>query len=66
MNIVWFYSARNRLSRLRAVAASAYDDIKEQTATGLKHAMDTKSVVEIAIRLSSSYVVVPKTGFYSK
>jgi len=51
---------------LRAVAASAYDDIKDQTATGLQHVMDTKSVIEISIRLSSSFVVVPKTGFYSK
>ena len=52
------------LYRLRAVAASAYDDIKEQTATGLQHVMETRTVVEIGITLSSSCVVIPRDGVF--
>ena len=51
---------------MRAVAASAYDDIKEQTATGLQHVMETKSVIEIGVRLASSFVVIPQNGRYKE
>ncbi|XP_076814167.1 intermembrane lipid transfer protein VPS13A-like isoform X3 [Clavelina lepadiformis] len=53
-----------QLQQLRSVAASAYDDIKEQTATGLQHVMETRNVVEIGVHLSSSYVILPYKGTF--
>nr|CAB3267621.1 vacuolar protein sorting-associated protein 13A-like [Phallusia mammillata] len=53
-----------QLQQLRAVAASAYDDVKEQTATGLQHVMENRSVLEVGIRLSSSYIVIPRNGIF--
>ena len=57
---------RHGYFRLRTAAAYAYDDIKEQTATGLQHIMNNRSVIEIGITLASSFVVIPYNGIYKE
>lgn len=53
-----------QLQQIRAAAASTYDDIKDQTATGLKHVMATRKITDINVKFMSSYVVMPKNGRY--
>ena len=45
---------------------SKYEEIKEQSATGLQHAIDLKKYTEIAVDLQSSYVIVPHGGKLTK
>lgn len=53
-----------QLQQIRAAAALAYEDIKDQTATGLQHVMETRKITDIDVQLMSSYVVMPKNGSY--
>jgi vacuolar protein sorting-associated protein 13A/C len=45
---------------------SKFDEIKEQSATGLQHAIDLKKYTEIAVDLQPSYVIVPHGGKWTK
>ncbi|WAR29642.1 VP13A-like protein [Mya arenaria] len=49
-----------------AAAMSKYEDIKEQTATGMQHAIDQQKYTEISVDLQSSYVIVPHGGIWTK
>ena len=52
--------------RLSQAAMSKYEEIKEQSATGLQHAIDQKKYTEISVDLKSSYVIVPHGGLLRK
>ncbi|KAH3865932.1 hypothetical protein DPMN_028979 [Dreissena polymorpha] len=45
---------------------SKYEDIKEQSASSLQHAINLKKYTEIAVDLMSSYIIVPHRGLWTK
>ncbi|XP_052785478.1 intermembrane lipid transfer protein VPS13A-like [Mya arenaria] len=55
-----------QLKQLSQAAMSKYEDIKEQTATGMQHAIDQQKYTEISVDLQSSYVIVPHGGIWTK
>ncbi|XP_053387649.1 intermembrane lipid transfer protein VPS13A-like isoform X4 [Mercenaria mercenaria] len=55
-----------QLKQLSQAAMSKFDEIKEQSATGLQHAIDLKKYTEIAVDLQPSYVIVPHGGIWTK
>nr|XP_039248521.1 vacuolar protein sorting-associated protein 13C-like isoform X1 [Styela clava] len=65
-NLIEFFKPPEdvQLQQIRAAAFAAYEDLREQTATGLKHAMATRKITDISVNIMSSYVVVPKNGRY--
>uniref|UniRef100_A0A3B3RA21 Vacuolar protein sorting 13 homolog C n=1 Tax=Paramormyrops kingsleyae TaxID=1676925 RepID=A0A3B3RA21_9TELE len=40
------------------------EEIKEKTATGLSHIIETRKILDLRIDLKPSYLLVPKSGFY--
>lgn len=55
-----------RLQQLSQVAVAKFEDFKEQSATGLQHAIDLRKYTDIRIDVKSSYVIIPEGGFYKK
>uniref|UniRef100_A0A4W3HA74 Vacuolar protein sorting 13 homolog C n=1 Tax=Callorhinchus milii TaxID=7868 RepID=A0A4W3HA74_CALMI len=53
------------LERLTSATLLKLEEIKERTATGLSHIIETRKVLDVRINLKPSYLVVPQTGFYS-
>lgn len=43
-----------------------FEDIKEQSATGLKHAIEQHKYTDIRVDLKPSYVIIPHGGIYKK
>ncbi len=43
-----------------------FDEIKEQTATGLQHVIEQHKYTDINIDLKPSYVIIPHGGVYKK
>ena len=43
-----------------------FDELKEQTATGLQHAIDQHKYTDIDVDLQPTYVMVPQTGVYKE
>ncbi|XP_060080495.1 intermembrane lipid transfer protein VPS13A-like [Ylistrum balloti] len=52
--------------QLSQAAVAKFEDFKEQSATGLQHAIDMRKYTDIRIDVKSSYVIVPEGGFYKK
>ncbi|XP_060115875.1 intermembrane lipid transfer protein VPS13C isoform X1 [Heteronotia binoei] len=52
------------LERLTTVTLSKLEEIKERTATGLTHIIETRKVLDLRVNLKPSYLVVPQTGFH--
>ena len=52
--------------RLQAAAMAKFESIKEQTATGLQHAIDEHKYTDISVDLKPSYVIIPETGSYKE
>ncbi|XP_054859061.1 intermembrane lipid transfer protein VPS13C isoform X2 [Eublepharis macularius] len=52
------------LERLTTATLSKLEEIKERTATGLTHIIETRKVLDLRINLKPSYLVVPQTGFH--
>ncbi|XP_041840973.1 LOW QUALITY PROTEIN: vacuolar protein sorting-associated protein 13C-like [Melanotaenia boesemani] len=53
------------LEVLTSATLSKLEEIKEKTATGLSHIIETRKVLDLVIDLKPSYLLVPKSGFYS-
>uniref|UniRef100_A0A671VLI5 Vacuolar protein sorting 13 homolog C n=1 Tax=Sparus aurata TaxID=8175 RepID=A0A671VLI5_SPAAU len=53
------------LEVLTSATLSKLEEIKEKTATGLSHIIETRKVLDLRIDLKPSYLLVPKCGFYS-
>ncbi|XP_029702157.1 vacuolar protein sorting-associated protein 13C isoform X2 [Takifugu rubripes] len=54
------------LEVLTTATLSKLEEIKEKTATGLSHIIETRKVLDLRIDLKPSYLLIPKSGFYSK
>lgn len=53
------------LDKLQATAESKLADIKEKSATGLQHAIQQQSILDLNIDLQAPYIIVPHGGLYS-
>ncbi|CAB1338810.1 unnamed protein product, partial [Coregonus sp. 'balchen'] len=52
------------LEVLTSATLSKLEEIKEKTATGLSHIIETRKILDLKIDLKPSYLLVPKSGFY--
>ncbi|XP_067327336.1 intermembrane lipid transfer protein VPS13C isoform X1 [Anolis sagrei] len=52
------------LERLTTATLSKLEEIKERTATGLTHIIETRKVLDLRINLKPSYLLIPQTGFH--
>ncbi|KAM9422559.1 intermembrane lipid transfer protein VPS13C [Salvelinus alpinus] len=52
------------LEVLTSATLSKLEEIKDKTATGLSHIIETRKVLDLKIDLKPSYLLVPKSGFY--
>ncbi|XP_039196017.1 vacuolar protein sorting-associated protein 13C isoform X5 [Crotalus tigris] len=52
------------LERLTTATLSKLEEIKEKTATGLMHIIETRKVLDLRINLKPSYLLIPQTGFH--
>uniref|UniRef100_K7FJM8 Vacuolar protein sorting 13 homolog C n=1 Tax=Pelodiscus sinensis TaxID=13735 RepID=K7FJM8_PELSI len=52
------------LERLTSATLMKLEEIKERTATGLAHIIETRKVLDLRVNLKPSYLVVPQTGFH--
>ncbi|XP_027143245.1 vacuolar protein sorting-associated protein 13C isoform X3 [Larimichthys crocea] len=53
------------LEVLTSATLSKLEEIKDKTAAGLSHIIETRKVLNLRIDLKPSYLLVPKSGFYS-
>ncbi|XP_068438571.1 intermembrane lipid transfer protein VPS13C isoform X2 [Clinocottus analis] len=53
------------LEVLTSATLSKLEEIKEKTATGLSHIIETRKVLDLRIDLKPSYLLIPTAGFYS-
>ncbi|XP_068186348.1 intermembrane lipid transfer protein VPS13C isoform X2 [Antennarius striatus] len=53
------------LEVLTSATLSKLEEIKEKTTTGLSHIIKTRKVLDLRINLKPSYLLLPKSGFYS-
>uniref|UniRef100_A0A670Z9M9 Vacuolar protein sorting 13 homolog C n=1 Tax=Pseudonaja textilis TaxID=8673 RepID=A0A670Z9M9_PSETE len=51
------------LERLTTATLSKLEEIKEKTATGLMHIIETRKVLDLRVNLKPSYLLIPQTGF---
>ncbi|XP_061103082.1 intermembrane lipid transfer protein VPS13C isoform X2 [Conger conger] len=54
------------LEVLTSATLMKLEEIKEKTASGLSHIIETRKILDLRIDLKPSYLLVPKTGFYNK
>ncbi|XP_069079572.1 intermembrane lipid transfer protein VPS13C-like [Pleurodeles waltl] len=62
--LVEFFQTRLDLEQLKSVTLMKLEEIKERTAAGLVHIIETRKVLDLRIDLKPSYLVLPQTGFY--
>ncbi|KAL1007735.1 hypothetical protein UPYG_G00090880 [Umbra pygmaea] len=53
------------LEVLTSATLSKLEEIKEKTATGLSHIIETRKILDLRIDLKPSYLLVPKSGFFN-
>ncbi|XP_037550881.1 vacuolar protein sorting-associated protein 13C [Nematolebias whitei] len=53
------------LEVLTSATLSKLEEIKEKTAASLSHIIETRKVLDLKIDLKPSYLIIPKSGFYS-
>uniref|UniRef100_A0A8C4LD24 Vacuolar protein sorting 13 homolog C n=1 Tax=Equus asinus asinus TaxID=83772 RepID=A0A8C4LD24_EQUAS len=54
------------LEQIKSATLMKLEEIKERTATGLTHIIETRKVLDLRINLKPSYLIVPQTGFHHK
>ncbi|KAG1695557.1 Vacuolar protein sorting-associated protein 13 [Nymphon striatum] len=54
------------LTQLQAAAMNKLKDIKEMSASGLQHAIETHKYLDLKIDLMSSYIIVPEFGDFNQ
>ncbi|KAM5242082.1 intermembrane lipid transfer protein VPS13C isoform 2-T2 [Hipposideros larvatus] len=66
--VVEFFQSNKRLDLEQITSATLMklEEIKEKTATGLTHIIETRKVLDLKINLKPSYLIVPQTGFHHK
>ncbi|KAM8974085.1 intermembrane lipid transfer protein VPS13C isoform 2-T2 [Pelodytes ibericus] len=54
------------LEQLTSATLMKLEEIKEKTAAGLSHIIETRKVLDLRINLQPSYLLLPEAGFYHK
>ncbi|XP_005316696.2 intermembrane lipid transfer protein VPS13C isoform X3 [Ictidomys tridecemlineatus] len=54
------------LEQITSATLMKLEEIKEKTATGLTHIIETRKVLDLRINLKPSYLIIPQTGFHQK
>ncbi|XP_036365427.1 vacuolar protein sorting-associated protein 13A [Octopus sinensis] len=54
------------LKQLSQAAMAKFNEVKQLSTTGLKHAIEQHKFTDICVYLKSSYVIVPESGFNRK
>nr|KAF6394258.1 vacuolar protein sorting 13-like protein C [Pipistrellus kuhlii] len=54
------------LEQITSATLMKLEEIKERTAAGLTHIIETRKVLDLKINLKPSYLIVPHTGFYHR
>ncbi|XP_051012690.1 intermembrane lipid transfer protein VPS13C [Acomys russatus] len=64
--IVEFFQSNKGLDLEQITSATLMklEEIKERTATGLTHIIETRKVLDLRINLKPSYLIIPQTGFH--
>ncbi|XP_072472489.1 intermembrane lipid transfer protein VPS13C isoform X1 [Notamacropus eugenii] len=64
--VVEFFQASRSLDLEQITSATLMklEEIKEKTATGLTHIIETRKVLDLRINLKPSYLILPRTGFH--
>ncbi|KAG8576312.1 hypothetical protein GDO81_009827 [Engystomops pustulosus] len=52
------------LEQLTSATLMKLEEIKEKTAAGLAHMIETRKVLDLQINLQPSFLLIPKSGFY--
>lgn len=52
------------LEQITSATLMKLEEIKERTATGLTHIIETRKVLDLRINLKPSYLIIPQTGFH--
>ncbi|KAM3927460.1 intermembrane lipid transfer protein VPS13C isoform 2-T2 [Leptodactylus fuscus] len=52
------------LEQLTSATLMKLEEIKEKTAAGLSHMIETRKVLDLQINLQPSFLLIPKSGFY--
>ncbi|XP_063305458.1 intermembrane lipid transfer protein VPS13C isoform X2 [Pelobates fuscus] len=52
------------LEQLTSATLMKLEEIKEKTAAGLNHIIETRKVLDLRINLQPSYLLLPESGFY--
>ncbi|XP_077120280.1 intermembrane lipid transfer protein VPS13C isoform X1 [Ranitomeya variabilis] len=52
------------LEELTSATLMKLEEIKEKTAAGLSHIIETRKILDLQINLQPSYLLIPKSGFY--
>ncbi|XP_076880007.1 intermembrane lipid transfer protein VPS13C isoform X2 [Brachyhypopomus gauderio] len=52
------------LEVITSATLSKLEEIKEKTASGLSHIIETRKVLDLRVHLKPSYLLVPKDGFF--
>ena len=43
-----------------------FEELKEQTATGLQHAISQRKYTEITVNIKPTYIIMPERGVYRR
>ncbi|CAC5405082.1 VPS13A_C [Mytilus coruscus] len=54
------------VAKTKEAAVAKFEQIKEQSVTGLQHAIEQRKYTEISVNLQPSYVIIPDKGYYRK
>ncbi|XP_055453871.1 intermembrane lipid transfer protein VPS13C isoform X2 [Psammomys obesus] len=52
------------LEQITSATLTKLEEIKERTATGLTHIIETRKVLDLRINLKPSYLIIPQMGFH--
>ncbi|XP_076984207.1 intermembrane lipid transfer protein VPS13C isoform X2 [Tamandua tetradactyla] len=52
------------LEQITSTTLMKLEEIKERTATGLTHIIETRKILDLRINLKPSYLIVPQSGFH--
>nr|XP_004662570.2 vacuolar protein sorting-associated protein 13C isoform X1 [Jaculus jaculus] len=66
--VVEFFQSNKGLDLEQITSATLLklEEIKERTAAGLTHIIETRKVLDLRIHLKPSYLIIPQTGFHHK
>ncbi|XP_043932244.1 vacuolar protein sorting-associated protein 13C [Protopterus annectens] len=54
------------LEQLTSATLMKLEEIREKTAAGLTHIIETRKILDLSIDLKPSYLIIPQTGFYHR